>query len=456
MPFHLGKPVLAMIGISLLSGILMLVLRPAPKADMKLWVFASSHADKYRTGVDGRPSLVEQYEKEHGKRVEVSLIAARAEDVRLMSLFSSDSANVPDLAEIEIGSVGKFFIPPVREVGFLPLNQFLERDGLLDKMVPTRFAPWSKEGVIFGVPHDVHPVTISYRKDLFDAAGVDLASARTWDEFQLLCLKAQEQWRRRGYPRRYAIEMPASKAEYLVVMLLQRHINLVDDRNQVYLNDPKVADTIARYALMVKGSRQIGADSTPGASVMWTKDLADGYVAACFTPDWRSVYIRTHASELHGKMAMMRLPVFEAGDEPTGTWGGTMMGIPRKCKDPEESWRLLKFLYTTPQSLEARLRFTNIIPPMREQWANPMYHRADAFYGGQKVDELYIELADRIPKRYVTPFTPMAVQSLSFALGKAVEHVEDHGEAGLREVCQAYLDRQAQDLRKRIAFGTFE
>jgi arabinosaccharide transport system substrate-binding protein len=455
MPFHLGKPVLAMIAISVISGALMLSLKPTPKAEMTVWVFASSHADKYRTGFDGRASLVDQYEKLHGVKVDVNLIATRAEDIRLMSLFSSDGGGVPDLAEVEIGSVGKFFIPPVREVGFLPLNEFLERDKLMEKMVQSRFAPWSKEGVIFGVPHDVHPVTISYRKDLFDAAGVDLAKAKTWNEFQELCLMAQERWRKMGV-KRYAIEMPAAKPEYLVVMLLQRHINLIDDRNRVYLNDPKVADTIARYALMVKGKRQIGADSSPGASIMWTQDLADGYVAACFTPDWRSVYIRTHASELSGKMAMMPLPIFEPGDEPTGTWGGTMMGIPRRCKDPEKSWQLLKFLYTTPQSLEARLRFTNIIPPMREQWSNPMYHRPDPFYGGQKVDELYIELADRIPKRYVTPFTPMAVQSLSFALGKAVAHVEDHGEEGLREVCQAYLDRQAQDLRRRIEFGTFE
>jgi arabinosaccharide transport system substrate-binding protein len=340
-------------------------------------------------------------------------------------------------------------------VGFLPLNDFLKRDGLMDRMVPSRFAPWSKEGVIFGVPHDVHPVTISYRKDLFDEVGVDLASAKTWDQFQELCLKAQEGWHRKGVTRRFALEMPQAKPDYLVTMLLQRHINLIDDRNQVYLNDPKVADTVARYALMVTGSKRIGANSSPGVN-MWTKDLANGDIAACFTPDWRSVYIRTYASELSGKVAMMPLPIFESGDEPTATWGGTMMGIPRRCRDPEESWKLLKFLYTTPQSLEARVRFTHIIPPMREQWADALYHQADPFYGGQKVDELYIQLADRIPNRYVTPFTPMAVQSLSFALGRAVGHVEDYGEAGLREVCQAYLDRQAQDLRKRIAFGTFE
>jgi arabinosaccharide transport system substrate-binding protein len=455
MNFHLGKPVLAMIAVAIISGGMMLLFRPPQRAEMKVWVFADSHANSYRIPDESTPSLIEQYRRETGVRVDVSLIAAKAEDIRLMALFGSDSRDVPDLAEVEIGSVGKFFIPPVREVGFLPLNDFLERDGLMDRMVRSRFAPWSKEGVIFGVPHDVHPVTISYRKDLFDQVGVNLASAKTWNEFQELCLKAQQGWKKKGFGRRFALEMPQVKADYLVSMLLQRHINLIDDRNVVYLNDPKVADTVARYALMVSGPRQIGIDSSPGVN-MWTKDLANGDIAACFTPDWRSVYIRTYAGELSAKMAMMPLPVFESGDEPTATWGGTMMGIPRRCKDPERSWKLLKFLYTTPQSLEARVRFTHIIPPMRDQWFDPLYHQPDPFYGGQKVDELYIQMADRIPNRYVTPFTPMAVQSLSFALGRAVAHVEDYGEAGLREACQAYLDRQAKDLRKRIAFGTFE
>src|SRR5258705_13699342 len=192
MSFHLGKPVLAMIIVALASGGMMLLFRPAQRAEMKVWVFADSHANSYRNDDNSTPSLIQQYREQTGVRVDVSLIAAKAEDIRLMALFGSDSPDVPDLAEVEIGSVGKFFIPPVREVGFLPLNDFLKRDGLLDKMVPSRFAPWSKEGVIFGVPHDVHPVTISYRKDLFDQVGVDPASASTWHQFQDLCLKVQD------------------------------------------------------------------------------------------------------------------------------------------------------------------------------------------------------------------------------------------------------------------------
>ena len=54
----------------------------------------------------------------------------------------------------------------------------------MDKVVQARFAPWTKEGVIFGVPHDVHPVAIAYREDLFREAGVDLAAAKTWPQFR--------------------------------------------------------------------------------------------------------------------------------------------------------------------------------------------------------------------------------------------------------------------------------
>src|SRR5207248_10032878 len=99
MNFHLGKPVLAMIAVAMISGGLMLLFRPPQRAEMKVWVFADSHANSYKKGEGGKPSLIEQYQKLHGVRVDVSLIAAKAEDIRLMAIFGSDSGDVPDLAE---------------------------------------------------------------------------------------------------------------------------------------------------------------------------------------------------------------------------------------------------------------------------------------------------------------------------------------------------------------------
>ncbi len=111
-PFHLGKPLLLMATISLLSSGFVLRHRPSPAADFNVWVFALPHANILRSPDNtGRPSLAQQYHDLTGSVVNVSLIASRALDTRLVSLFMSNDPDhqAPDLAEIEIGSLGKFF-----------------------------------------------------------------------------------------------------------------------------------------------------------------------------------------------------------------------------------------------------------------------------------------------------------------------------------------------------------
>jgi arabinosaccharide transport system substrate-binding protein len=460
MSFALGKPVLAMLALSLVTGGV-LALRPAGdegqnRGDQTIWVFAEAHARIYNEAPAGHASVVGQYEAKTHRRVRVELLAQRALDVRLLSLFMSPQTqrDVPDLVEVEIGSIGKFFRPPLPDVGFVPLNHYLQRDGLRGRLLESRFAPWTKQGVIFGIPHDVHPVSLTYRRDLFDAAGVDLGSAATWADFQNKCLAYQRYWTAHGLPHRRAMELHRTSADDLVVMLLQRHVNLVDDRSRLHLTDPVVARTLAFYAQLVAGPGRIGADSSPG--VLWTHDLGRGDFGACFTPDWRISALRDYSPELAGKLAMMPLPRFEPGDAPTSTWGGTMIGIPRQCRDPEAAWALLKLLYFSPAGLEARRRYSDILPPDRAQWQSPVYHRADPFFGGQKVMGLYVTLAEAIPRRYVTPFSALATSYLSAVLARAVDRVEQRGAEGLEGQCAAWLAEAQGALRERMDFGTFE
>ncbi len=450
MTFPLGKPILVMILVAIASGAVVATRRPAPPADLRVWVFADSHARAYRgnspTGSPG--SLVDRYRQRTGQSARVELIASRALDTRLVSLFTATSAprDLPDLVEIEIGSVGKFFRPPVDAVGFLPLDRYLEQSGLKHRIVATRFAPWTKDGVIFGVPHDVHPVTITYRKDLFDAAGIDLAAATTWPAFQQAALRL---------PGTHRVELPTNSADVLIVMLLQRGVNLLDDRNEVHLTDPKVAHTLALYAQLVAGPSRIGRDSTPGAG-LWTRDLVSGNLVAALTPDWRIGELREFAPELSGKLAMMPLPRFDPTDTPTSTWGGTMIGIPRKCPQPDRAWELLTFLYFSPEALAARRAYTNILSPMTDAWSTLEPH-PDAYFGGQDVQALYAELAPHIPRRYVTPFDTLAGGQLTAVLRRAIEYVTERGNAdGLEDACRAWLADSAAELRDWIDFGKFE
>ena len=126
MNFHLGKPILVMLVIALVAG--GGAFRPEQeKADLILWVFADSHYKSYQP-------LIPEFERKHNVKVNLNMSTA-APGIRLTSLFMADKEDHGDAGP---GGgrdrlVGRFFRPPVDQIGFLPLNDRLEESGLLDR-----------------------------------------------------------------------------------------------------------------------------------------------------------------------------------------------------------------------------------------------------------------------------------------------------------------------------------
>ena len=265
--------------------------------------------------------------------------------------------SAPDLVELPLESIGKYFRPPVDEIGLLPLNDYLQKSGWMDRIVQSRFAPWSKNGKIFGIPHDLHPCSFTYRKDLFDQAGVDLESAQTWDQLQQLCLQFQHYWKNQHQPR-IALGLSTTRADMLMIMLRQQHIELVDENLNLHLTDPKVATTLAWYAAAVTGPNQIATDPNPAAGQS-AVDLASGDICSLITPDWMIADLKQYGPDLAGKLHMIPLPKFNSDDAPTAAWGGTMIGNYPHLRSSRSS------LATHPDSL----------PQPQRQKASPGTHR---------------------------------------------------------------------------------
>ena len=410
--FHLGKPILVMFCAALVGGAI-IAARPAePHAKMVVWIFAESHQLSY-VGADHSvgQTPVHKYTRTTGNSLDVVLMNHRALDVRLLSIFDTRGRGqlVPDAAEVEISHIGKFFRPPVSDIGFLPLNDFLKRSGWYDQIVQARFAPWSKKGVIFGIPHDLHPTAIAYRKDLFDEAGVDLAAATTWPQFADACRTFRHYWVAHNRPR-WAMGLSKTSSDTTVIMLQQRHVNLIDDEDRIFLNDPRITQTLRLFAEMVAGPDPAGADFNPAPGLKY-RDLANGDVCAMICPDWEAGYIKRYAPDADGELAMIPLPKFDPGDSPTASWGGAMIGIPRDCKDPEASWKLIESLYLDHDAVAYRRQSDDILPPIRKYWSDEVYQHGDPFfYNAQNVNQVYIQLAEELPTRYVTPFTIVAQQ----------------------------------------------
>jgi ABC-type glycerol-3-phosphate transport system substrate-binding protein len=219
----------------------------------------------------------------------------------------------------------------------------------------------------------------------------------------------------------------------------------------------KFAETVAFFAECVAGPTKIASQS-PAAAGGLARDLIEGNICVFITPDWRVDYIKEYAPGLAGKMRMMPMPIFEPGDAPTSTWGGTMIGIPRNAKDPKASWELIEFLYFSDAGIAARRKYSSILPPVITAWNDPVYQRGDPFFGGQQVDRLFIDLAKELPARYVTPATSTAGSALTKVVIDAADFVEnrrgDH--AQLVAQCRTWLEQVAADVRRRIEHGTFD
>ena len=436
MPFPLGRPVLALALIAAATGFALLVRPHRPAADLTVWTFTAVDAAADRAGAGTFADA----------SVGVDLVASAAVDVRLTSLLMAGlspraDAGRPDVVELEIGSVGKFLRGSPGDVGLRPLGDDLRRGSWLSQIPAAQLAPYSINGVPFGVPLAMHPVVIVYRRDLFDPT-----TAGTWPQLQAACL----QYQRSQTQPRWAMGLSAASADVLLIMLQQRHVTLVDSDGTPHLTDPMVVDTVCWYARAAAGPNRIGTDLNPAPGGK-AADLADGTVAAVVAADWDVADVKRAAPELAGRLGVCPLPRFDPTDARSAQWGGTMAAVPRFCPRPDQAWRLVEHLYLSPEAIARRWRMSGALPPVPSAWADPMFHQPDPYFAGQRVAELYVQLSPELPARVQTAYTTAAQAMVAFVMGRCVSRVrsDDHG---LELACRGWLaDRQAQ-LQRMVDF----
>ena len=453
--FPFGKAPFAILVIGVLATVWQLM-HPVDRqaAGLELWTFAPSHYQAYKE------ALPDFEAKEHVE-VDLKLVAGGPPLIsRLRAAFWAD-LEVPDLVEIEITQAGGFFQGVEEDIGFTDLKPYLEKDQLLDRIVQSRFSPFSHRGRIYGMPHDVHPVMLGYRKDLFEKAGIDPEKMETWDDL----IRAGRRITRTSDvdPDNpvYMIEMTRTSRTPLDTCLFQRGGGYFDADGNLIMDNEVSVQNMLWYVPLVAGPKRIG-QSLVGIQP-FVKAVTRGSVWCFFCPDWRSKMVEQWMPHLRGKLALMPLPAFERGGLRTSTWGGTMIGITRKCKDKDRAWRLAKHLYLNMDDLERRFLDTNILPPIREIWATEAFQAPRDFWDGQRVGKMYAELAVKTPPQYAHPYLALATNKIGEALSTCATHYETLCEDGLTSeeerafeaFVRACLKHNADEVRRQMQRNPF-
>lgn len=440
--FPFGKAALSILILTLLSGV-WLAAHPArhKTATLTYWTFAKPHYLAYQKALPA-------FEAAHpGVTVDLQLVSNTALASRLQAALLAN-LDVPDLCEIEISQAGSLFRGPQKDIGFTDLtSRLMHTDAqnpvsLYDQMVKARFSPYTSRGRIYGMPHDVHPVQIAYRRDLFENLGIDPSKLKTWDEFIAA-------GRRVTVPgKRYMIQFSDSDAGMgLEVNLFQRGGGYFDPAGNCIMDNDIAVQTMRWYVPLVAGPHPIGKDIGGVSSQFFTQAMENGFLLSFICPDWRSKMTEQDMPRLSGKMALMNLPMVQPGGRPTSTWGGTMVGITKHCKHQQLAWELAKYFYTDPAQLADRYRSLGIIPPLKAAWSLPVFQEPHPYWSNQKIGARYIALAPDVPYQYTSPVIVTAKNKFSEALVSCVQYYNAHGDVGFEPFIRARLKQSADQVR---------
>lgn len=439
--FPFGKAPFLLLVILILSGG-WLLFHPVKKSEATLRYWTFTHIS-YENNIDA----VKEFEKTHpGTVVDLQLVYLTAVTSRLRAAFWAD-LDVPDMVEVEISKAGTFFRGPLEDVGFIDLTPYLERDNLLERIVPTRFAPYTNRGKIFGLPLDIHPVMLAYRRDLVEQENIDVSQIETWDDFVRIGREVTEPG------KRYMIRLSEMGAGHLEMLMFQRGGGYFDKNGELIMDNEIGIDTLKYYTTLTAGPNRISGDL--GSDAVFSQAVEQGYFLFYICPDWMSYVIQNDVTRVSGKMALMPLPAWEPGGRRTSTLGGVMLSITKHCKDPDLAWELIKQLYFDRERLARRYRKSNIIPPLREVWDDPVYSEPRPYWSGQPIGKLYAQLADDVPPQYTSPFIELAKKKMFDAQAASAAYYRQHGEEGFDAFVRTRLKQAADEVRSFMRRNQF-
>ena len=441
--FPYGKAPFWLFVAAIVSSVLLLAVSKSAseRPDLISVTFTGAHYDAYRQAIP-------RFEREHHVKVDVELTHWSSLQSRLQNAILANT-DVPDLVEMLEGSLGFFTRGPRAEVGLIDLTEKIHSEGIDKRVVASRFSLWTTLGRNYGIPHDVHPVMLAYRRDIVEQLGIDVKDLDTWDKFVQVGRRITKDKDGDGVIDQYMIDLPYGGNWGLILLLLQRGGGLFDEHGNVIFDSEETAQVVEWYLHQTLSKDKIATDC--GWAQPQMKAMSDGLALFFITPDWRSKAYESDTPHLADKMALMPMPAWSKGGRRTSVWGGTGLVITKRTKHPELAWELAKFLYFDKQELGQRYRKTNIIPPFKEAWNLPEFSEPNPYYSNQPIGKLYAELAPQTPPTYSAAVDSLARASLDQAYSRVAQYYKANGDVGLMEKIRAELRSRQIECAKWLS-----
>jgi cellobiose transport system substrate-binding protein len=250
----------------------------------------------------------------------------------------------------------------------------------------------AKDGSVIGAGTDIGPMSLCYRRDLFEKAGlpsdrdkVAEAVKGGWEDY----IKLGEQYKKKAPSGTYF--MDSASAMYNAVVSSSSEQYYDAGGKPVYKDSASVKQgwNLAAEAASKKLSQGLAEFQDP-----WTTALRKGTIATVACPAWMAAQISVNSGDDYkGKWDIARAP----GDS-AANWGGSFLAVPKSGDHVKEAQELVKWL-TAPEQQAKVFKTIGVFPSN-----TGAYELADVknaklpYFNNAPIGEIYAEEAKSIPE----------------------------------------------------------
>ncbi len=284
---------------------------------------------------------------------------------------------------------------------------------------------------IHAIPYDSGPTAMFYRRDLYEAAGINVAAIETWDDFiaagQLMNAATG------GTVKMGAVAKGADDEWFRM---------LANQAGCFYFDQDVTAVTVAQpgCALALETLKKLyDADVLAvGGWVEQIQRVQNSIAGSAFFGSWYGGVIQAEAPDQAGLWGVYLTPALEPGGIRASNLGGSALAVPASSRNPELAYAFIVNALADEDNQTTILFDYGLTPSLLPLLSSPALYQGVPYFGNQAVWAMILGTLGDVPPVSGSQFFQEAREVM-------IGTVNSYLDGGF-PTAQAALDRAAQQI----------
>lgn len=289
---------------------------------------------------------------------------------------------LPDVVSIEGEQFARF-------AGNFP-DSFCDFTDVINQedFLPIKLAEATIDGHLLAYPWDAAPCALFYRSDIFQQAGVDPDSIKTWDDLIAAGKTIQEATGLKLMP------MASSRNDIVYrILLMQLNSWYFDGDGNTQVNSPASVKAMS----LVKELYDSGLTQDHANWDEYVATITQGKVACFAEAVWMGGSLKTDAQSMSGAWRVMNLPMIDETSTGAASNGGSLLAVSAGSQSLDAAKAFVAYAMTDMNEQVEAFVQNGFYPSYIPAYSDPAFSAGDDYYGGQNVNEVFAGIGKSIP-----------------------------------------------------------